>query len=138
MQSILQHRRLKTKLARKETLQGGGESVVNEHGVSTASSSKKDLKDETGDALRNEHILVEWDGPLDPSAPRNWSLRSKIGITLIVWINVFALEWCSAADSQASTKISTQFHVSKVAESLSVYHQPSVFLNVLPLKGRKS
>ena len=73
-----------------------------------------------GDAeSKNEKFLVGWDGPDDPVNPRNWPLRSKMTVVVLVWINAFVLEWASGADSQESDTISEQFAVSKTAESLS-------------------
>ncbi|KHJ32287.1 putative mfs dha1 multidrug resistance protein [Erysiphe necator] len=66
----------------------------------------------------NEHIYVDWDSSLDPSHPRNWTLAYRIWVCALVSMNVFALDWCSAADSQASTKISSEFVVSRRIESI--------------------
>jgi len=69
--------------------------------------------------LRAEHIIVEWDGPDDSLNPRNWSMARRLTAFAIIWFNVFALDWASSADSQASSKIARSFHVSEEADSLS-------------------
>jgi MFS transporter, DHA1 family, multidrug resistance protein len=65
------------------------------------------------------YILLDWEGPLDPHHPRNWSLSSKIWICVIVFINVFVPDWCFSTDSQTGSRIANEFGVSRVAESLS-------------------
>lgn len=72
-----------------------------------------------GESLSEKHILVEWDGPDDPLNPRNWSHGRRFAAFCIVWINVFALDYASGADSQASSRISKAFHVGEEAETLS-------------------
>ena len=86
----------------------------------TLSSTGKSLGNEKSD-LENEDepIIVGWDGSDDPSNPRNWSLARKIWVFIILWINVFAVDWAASADSQAASTISRKFHVSEEAESLS-------------------
>lgn len=64
-------------------------------------------------------IIVGWEGVNDPLNPRNWSLTRRSVIFAILWINVFAVDWASSADSQAGTKIAAEFHVSEEAEALS-------------------
>lgn len=71
------------------------------------------------DLEKDSHIMVNWDGPQDPHNPRNWPLLRRAGIFCIIWINVWALDWAGSADSQAASKIATQFHVSEEAETLS-------------------
>lgn len=69
--------------------------------------------------LRAEHIIVEWDGPDDSLNPRNWSMARRLTAFAVIWINVFALDWASSADSQTSGKIAASYHVSAEAETLS-------------------
>ncbi|KAL1301898.1 hypothetical protein AAFC00_006077 [Neodothiora populina] len=68
---------------------------------------------------KTESKLVDWNGPDDKCNPRNWSRTRRWGVLFLLWINVFALDWAGSADSQASSKISAQFHVSEEAETLS-------------------
>lgn len=62
---------------------------------------------------------VTWDSPDDEQNPRNWSLKRRSFILFVLWINVFALDWAGSGDSQESSKISADFHVSEEAETLS-------------------
>jgi hypothetical protein len=71
------------------------------------------------ESLKMKHPLVEWDGNLDPERPRDWPLITKICICTIVFINAFVLDWSSSIDSQARSKITASFVVSKKVESLS-------------------
>jgi len=114
MQSLRQYRRL------QRQSQWPGYSSQNSTPTeeeSESPDSSRVLVDRTNQ--QDTHILVEWDGGLDPEHPRNWTLTRKIGISAIVFVNVFVLDWCSSADSQAGSKIAADFHVSRVAESLS-------------------
>jgi MFS family permease len=56
------------------------------------------------------------DGPLDP---KNWSLLSRSKNIFILSLLIFTQAWAGAAESQANSAISKEFHVSPVAESLS-------------------
>lgn len=100
MQSILQYRKLRTDLP------------------SSQCSSNRQDKESLNLGQNEQHILVEWGTSIDSSHPRNWSLFYKIWVCALVSMNVFALDWCSAADSQASTKIATEFGVSRRIESI--------------------
>ncbi|CAK3847358.1 efflux pump kojT [Lecanosticta acicola] len=66
-----------------------------------------------------EAIIVGWDGVNDPLNPRNWSIWRRAAVFGVLWINVFAVDWASAADGQAGGRIAQVFHVSEEAESLS-------------------
>lgn len=111
MQSFKQYRKLQT----PESTHG-----YSKHDKSVSSDDTLLGTTQTGSS--KPHILVDWEGKHDQNHPRNWTLALKIVITLIIWINVFALEWCSAADSQISSKATKAYHVSKVAESLGMLH----------------
>ena len=67
----------------------------------------------------NDPITVGWEGPEDPLNPRNWPITRRCIIFAILWVNVFAVDWASSADSQAGKKIAKAFHVSEEAEALS-------------------
>lgn len=67
----------------------------------------------------DEPIIVGWEGPDDPLNPRNWSTAWKTVVFWIIFINTFACDWGSSADSQAGTTIAKAFHVSEEAEALS-------------------
>ncbi|KAI9825539.1 MAG: hypothetical protein M1819_000531 [Sarea resinae] len=72
-----------------------------------------------GNVENDQPIPVEWDGPNDPLNPRNWTLARRSWVFIILWINVFAVDWASSADSQAGKTIAKEFHVSEEAEALS-------------------
>lgn len=67
----------------------------------------------------SEVIPVDWEGPDDPSHPRNWSLAYRNWVFVILWLNVFAVDWASGADGQAGATIAQVFGVSEEAETLS-------------------
>lgn len=71
------------------------------------------------DEPEEDPIIVGWQGVEDPLNPRNWTLQRRAVIFCILWINVFAVDWASSADSQAGGVIAQQFHVSEEAEALS-------------------
>ncbi|POS87784.1 hypothetical protein EPUL_001691, partial [Erysiphe pulchra] len=100
MQSILQYRKLRSDLP------------------STPFSSYGQGSESSNLSQNEQYTFVEWDSSQDSSHPRNWSLSYKIWVCALVSMNVFALDWCSAADSQASTKIASEFGVSLRIESI--------------------
>lgn len=89
MQSFLQYRRLKPTVP------------------SPPRQEKAPTKSD--EIIEDERILVDWDGPLDSSHPRNWTFSYKLWVSFLVSINVFALDWCSAADSQAISVIAAEY-----------------------------
>ena len=64
-----------------------------------------------------EEILVGWESPADSLNPRNWSLPYRSIIFVILWVNVFAVDWASSCDSQVNDTIDAVFHVSKEEEA---------------------
>lgn len=118
MQSIRQYRRIKRSVEaspRKTEEAGSSTSSLegeNHQAVLAYGAQDKDID-------LSEVQLVFWDGPDDPLDPRNWSLPRKIWIFTILWINVFAVDWASSADSQAGSTIAEVFGVSEEAEALS-------------------
>ncbi|TQS35367.1 hypothetical protein Golomagni_04212 [Golovinomyces magnicellulatus] len=99
MQSILQYRQVKP-------------------GISKSLEALRARIGRAQDSDPYARVLVEWENPSDPLHPRNWSLAYKIWVSALVSMNVFALDWCSAADSQASAKIASEFGVSHRVESV--------------------
>lgn len=98
MQSFLQYRRIKP-----------------DRPLSSDSHQENDSSRSSSDSP----IYVEWTDPLDPSHPRNWSLKYKIWVLALVSMNVFALDWCSSADSQAAKEVAQEFGVPHLLESIS-------------------
>lgn len=120
MQSLRQYRQLHESV--KQWHAGNSKEAYSPHSLEGATpqsgSPSRTLPDADSKEDDDVHV-VEWDGPSDPANPRNWPLLRRAGILFILWINVFALDWAGSADSQASSKISKQFHVSEEAETLS-------------------
>lgn len=120
MQSLRQYRQL------REQVKDSHDTSPSDAPGNAESRSAEDTADhsdspqhDSGDFKKVEHLMVDWDGPQDPTNPRNWPLLERAGILCIIWVNVWALDWAGSADSQANSKISTQFHVSEEAETLS-------------------
>jgi DHA1 family multidrug resistance protein-like MFS transporter len=90
--------------------------------ASSAGPQDKDNRshrhDEDADSKSNGRILVEQTGPDDPFIPKNWPLVSRSKNIAILAFLISCQAWAGAADSIASSKSSTEFHVSKVAQSL--------------------
>ncbi|SZE99620.1 unnamed protein product [Blumeria hordei] len=120
MQSFLQYRRLRPFVPSTPSLNSSSE----KNSGSQEANSPQFEEDVRSHEVKipqyeeNACIPVDWDGPSDPSCPRNWSLRYKIWVCALVSINVFALDWCSAADSQASKQMAQEFGVSRRVENV--------------------
>lgn len=67
----------------------------------------------------DEVFVVGWDGPDDPSNPKNFSMTVKIGTTLIVALIAFVVGAASATDAAVLKQSSEEFHVSDVVGSFS-------------------
>lgn len=118
MQSLRQFRQLgehtkdlaKTKSESGASTRKDPESIVEKPAASDTTSDSD---------FKTDRILVEWEGPRDPLNPRNWSLAYRNWVFIILWINVFTVDWASSADSQAGSTIAKVFGVSEEAEALS-------------------
>jgi MFS family permease len=112
MQSVIQYRHIRKDIA---------SNINHFRAISKQDSSNTLVPEVSTDPLEpsQDPFLVEWDSPDDPLSPRNWSQARRAGVFLIVWINVFAVDWAASADSQANSKIAREFHVSEEAETLS-------------------
>ncbi|KAK5126147.1 hypothetical protein LTR85_011503 [Meristemomyces frigidus] len=126
MQSLRQYRQIfaaadtQVKNGRILNLSAAGSSVLESRGVDSPSSINIDSL-QSSSLDKDEHtILVRWEGQEDPLSPRNWSLARRVAVFSILWINVFAVDRASSADSQAGSRIAAAFHVSEEAEALSV------------------
>lgn len=98
-------------------------SIFEEHDRSfTNSISTESLKSTQADE-KDENIVVGWESSKDPSNPRNWSLAWRSTIFVVLWINVFAVDWASSCDSQVDDTIQKVFNVGSTKESLS----PSIY-----------
>ncbi|KAI9511524.1 MFS polyamine transporter [Russula earlei] len=66
-------------------------------------------------ALENEadSAIVTWDGPNDPTNPRNWSLKVKWYITLLISVNNLSATYASSSPSATAPFIEHAFHSSR-------------------------
>lgn len=64
-------------------------------------------------------FLVDGEGDTDPMDARNWGLGIRITSTLIVSSIAGLVGFSRAIDCEASTQITAEFGVSKLAESLA-------------------
>ena len=125
MQSLRQYQRLGAKVephARSYRENGVSEDAGEEHPStegSAANSTASSNAPLTNKRDSESSILVDWDGDHDPEHPRNWSLKYKLWVSFIVYINVFVLDWCSSANSQAGDKIAAELGVSDVAKRVA-------------------
>ena len=93
----------------------------NKAGSLTSSISTDSLKSKTG--AKEEDIIVGWESSTDSLNPRQWTMTRRVVIFLVLWINIFAVDWASACDSQVDDTIEKVFHVGSTEESLS----PSIY-----------
>lgn len=114
MQSILQHRRLHTHAQRPVSR----EADVPAKKPKSPSSETTDGSAANSTATKSL-VVVDWEGGLDPKHPRNWTLSWRIAITVLIWLNVFSLDWCSGAISEESNKSALEYHVSAETNSLT-------------------
>lgn len=68
---------------------------------------------------KDDRIWVKADGDDDPLDPKNWPLTARCKNIAILTLLIFVQAWAGAAESMANSAASQEFHVSKVAESLS-------------------
>lgn len=123
MQSVRQYREIRSAVAAH--VQTGR--VVNQSTEKTSvleepdSSSRSTITalGEKQQVTHDQDIIVGWEGPSDSLNPRNWTLTRRCFVFAILWINVFAVDWASAADGQTAARIAKVFHVSEEAEALS-------------------
>lgn len=67
-----------------------------------------------------EQFVVEFTGADDPMHPQNWSLRSKITISVVLAYSTFVSSFASAIYSSAVTEIGPYFHISTEVAILGV------------------
>lgn len=97
-------------------------SVLDEDKTSSLTSSVTTDSLKLGDA-KDENIIVGWESSIDTLNPRQWTMTRRVIIFLVLWINIFAVDWASGADSQVDDTIEKVFHVGSTEESLS----PSIY-----------
>ncbi|KAJ3838122.1 MFS general substrate transporter [Lentinula raphanica] len=69
-----------------------------------------------------EIILVQWDGPGDPSNPRNWSKKKRWTVTLVVSLFTFISPVASSISSPALPQISSDLGIApgSILENMSL------------------
>lgn len=96
-----------------------GRSTSGNSGSRPDNDNKTHHQNGNEDSKPQDRILVKESNLDDPIVPKNWPLVSRAKNIAILAFLIFAQAWAGAADSIASTQASTEFHVSKVAQSLS-------------------
>ncbi|KAK7202386.1 major facilitator superfamily domain-containing protein [Myxozyma melibiosi] len=136
MQSYLQMRRIRQSVTEicSDSEKNIASQLPSQHASSNSSTSSSPppletgagilscasrLEKESADDSADDVFIVGWDGPDDPSNPRNFSLTIKLGTTLIVAMIAFVVGAASATDSAVLKQSSEEFHVSEVVGSLS-------------------
>lgn len=66
-----------------------------------------------------KHMIVDWDGPGDPSHPQNLSKAKKWFITLTYGLMTFVVTFASSVFSTANQATSIEFHVSTEVMTLA-------------------
>ncbi|KAL2063303.1 hypothetical protein VTL71DRAFT_5108 [Oculimacula yallundae] len=69
--------------------------------------------------VREKVFVVGYESEKDPMNPHNWSLRTRIGATILIASIGFIVGFASSIDSAALTQAAEEFGVSEVAESLA-------------------
>lgn len=87
----------------------------------TSSISTDSLNPKDGE--KQDDVIVGWESQTDALNPRQWTLVRRCVIFAVLWINVFAVDWASACDSQVDDTIEKVFEVGSTKESLS----PSIY-----------
>ena len=108
METYLQYRRIGKEI--KNQLQ---------HDVENARQLRCLSKQQTRTIGDRVVLVVDWDGPADPFAPRNWAFVKKLKALLIVSSIAFLVGAIAPIDSPVMMEAAEEFHVSLVAESLS-------------------
>ncbi|KAH9965340.1 MFS polyamine transporter [Russula dissimulans] len=93
----------------KDKLRSEDGTEVGFHHDASAASLKR------GPSPENEadSSIVTWDSPCDPTNPRNWSLRVRWFITLLISVNNVSATFASSSPSTTAPFIAEEFHTSK-------------------------
>ena len=87
----------------------------------TSSISTDSLK--SSQVEKQDDITVGWESSTDALNPRQWTLTRRTVIFAVLWVNILAVDWASACDSQLDDEIEKEFGVGSTKESLS----PSIY-----------
>jgi hypothetical protein len=71
------------------------------------------------DGNNEPYYQVDWSGPNDPSNPKQFSTIHRVCATLLVCLVAFVATLASSIDSAVLIRVSDDFGVSEVAESLA-------------------
>lgn len=108
MQSLLQNRRLKSRiLSRRDQEVQGSEQIPDKN------NNNNNTNDEGASLL-----LVHSNGD-DSTNPRSWSLFHRSRAFLLIWLLVFTQGWISTASSNVTRPASQSYGVSETAETLT-------------------
>ncbi|KAJ9137857.1 MFS general substrate transporter [Pleurostoma richardsiae] len=123
MQSFLQYRRLK--LAAQQPKHDHG---AHETGFTSPHQPPPATESETGESTQDDEdatpnhagpIVIQFDGPDDPSNPQNFSSFRKAIALLAISLIAFIVGFGSSVDAPLIPRVARHFGVSEVAESLA-------------------
>ncbi|KAF7192809.1 putative efflux pump kojT [Pseudocercospora fuligena] len=109
MQSLIQYRRLKTRVSHTRS-----QYELTNQSSSSSSPPQKNLEDD-GSIL----ITPEFDPTDDSISPRTWSPFHRYRAFTIIWLLVFTQGWISTCDSNVTGPASETYHVSETAQTLA-------------------
>jgi len=100
---------------------------------STSNSGPEDIEKDAGSDQRpapaqdtSKNDLVEFDGPDDPSNPKNWTPRRRWAITISMASMTFVVTFASSIFSVAIDQVAEEYDISRTTSILGV----SLFLLV--------
>ncbi|KIK53036.1 hypothetical protein GYMLUDRAFT_179447 [Collybiopsis luxurians FD-317 M1] len=73
---------------------------------------------EVASVPNDEPVTVSWDGPDDPHNPQNFSLRTKVNITLVICAATVNVTFASSAPVLTVTKLIARFNISREVSDL--------------------
>ncbi|KAK2463962.1 hypothetical protein APHAL10511_004013 [Amanita phalloides] len=76
---------------------------------------EKEAENDDGSHPSSDELIVDWDGPDDPTNPLNWTYRKKWAATIIVSLFTFISPVSSSMVAPASEQIAIQFHITSSA-----------------------
>jgi MFS transporter, DHA1 family, multidrug resistance protein len=101
-----------------EKAESGPNGVLGANDTSTGSSlNLEKLKSKDGD---NEALIVDWYDDKDPANPRNWSIRKKTWVTVVICFYTFVVYGASSIIVPANGFIRAKFGVGEVTVLLTL------------------
>lgn len=89
-----------------------------ENGTSETQLHENELPNEAQPAEKDEHIIVDWDGPDDPENPYNWPMLFKVFFIFQVCILTAFVYMASAIYTPGVDQVMKVFHVSETVAVL--------------------